>query len=160
MHLLKILYSIIFFISFFAGLFSYAMEECTDEMYYELMSNGTPEKLKELFTRYPDLANGTFQKGCPVNSLYFCLNRCFDCRESEQSPYDAIQMAIDHGANVNAECHGSEDPKSSLPIIRWAGLLKYNIPILDLLIKNGSDINQSDCDGTVIQHLIYDFGSA
>lgn len=59
---------------------------------------------------------------------------------AEYSHTDAMQLLIDHGANINKK--GGSD----LTPMHWA-VVKVNMEAIQLLIDNGADVNAADNEG-------------
>ena len=148
MRLLKTFYSM----SFFIGLCSlnlYAMN-LDSEQIYNLLINGKLDELKDFFTKRPDLLNKPVSAARPSFPLNYCLWR----NKSEQDTCEAIQIIIDCGANMHATLPDHVEKNTYVPLFVWA-MSMHSTDILDVLVKNGADINQKDRHGAIIHKLIY-----
>ena len=141
-----------YIMNFFIGLcfFNiYAMDLISEQM-YSLLTNGSLDELKDFFTKNPDLVNRPVSITRPSFPLNYCLWR----KKSEQDTCEAIQIIIDCGANIQATLSGHVDKNTYVPLFVWA-LSMHSTDILDVLVQNGADINQTDRHGTVLHKLIY-----
>ena len=148
MHLAKAVY----IMSFFIGLciFNLYAMNLDSEKIYNLLTNGSLDELKDFFTKHSDLLNQPVSSSHPSFPLNYCLWR----NKSDQDTCEAIQIIIDCGANIYATLPAHIDKNTYVPLFIWA-MSMHSTNILDILVKNGANINQTDRHGTVLHKLIY-----
>lgn len=121
---------------------------------HQCIQHGPVDELKTFFQENNYLINKPLDDKNPP-PLSYCIH--YRHSKTEQDMCDAVQALIDCGAKVNKAKSwnfSQDNPNAYLPIMLWARI-GNSIKLLEILLQNGADINQSDNDGTVLQHLIY-----